>query len=386
MQKRNICFILTSPIHYSRNFLILEELRKRRNIELYIVLGGSILLNKYISHSFNIRKILQDEKYKNIHEAHFNLDGDNLVIKSKTVGLGIVEFSSIFNEINPDLVVVRADRFEVMAAALAASYMNIPIAHIEGGDKSGTLDESVRHAITKLSHIHFATNKEARERIIKMGEREKYVFDFGSPDIEVVKHILNNGNNIDLKNEGSGADFNPKKDFLMVMYHPVTSEIDNLSSHTKEILKAVRSLDMQTLWFWPNFDAGSEIVSKELRIFNDTVARHKIKFLKYLHPKKFLTLLSRTKCLLGNSSAGIKECSYLGVPAVNIGSRQNERLKAENVCDCGNSSEEIIKAIRKQIKIGRYKTSNLYSSNDTSKDIAEVLAKSKLYVQKNFVD
>lgn len=386
MQKRKICFILTSPIHYSRNFLILEELKKRKDIELHIVLGGSILLNKYISHSFNIRKILQDEKYENIHEAHFNLDGDNLVIKSKTVGLGIVEFSSIFNEINPDLVVVRADRFEVMAAALAASYMNIPIAHIEGGDKSGTLDESVRHAITKLSHIHFATNEDARERIIRMGERKEYVFNFGSPDIEVVKHVFNNGNSVDLNNEGSGADFNPKKDFLIVMYHPVTSEIDNLSLHTKEILKAVHGLGMQILWFWPNFDAGSETISKELRIFNDMVSRHKIKFLKYLHPKKFIFLLSKTKCLVGNSSAGIKECSYLGVPVVNIGSRQNERLRSDNVCDCGNSSEEIMKAIRKQMKIGRYKTSNLYSSNDTSKDIAEVLVKSRLYAQKKFVD
>lgn len=386
MKKRKICFVLTSPIHYSRNFLILEELKKRKDVELHIVLGGSVLLSKYVSHSFNIKKILEDEKYSNIHEVHFNLDGDNVAIKSKTVGLGIIEFSSIFNEIRPDLVVVRADRFEVLAATVAASYMNIPVAHIEGGDKSGTLDESVRHAITKLAHIHITTNEDAYNRIIKLGEKKEYIFNFGSPDIEIVKKILKNNENINLDDEGSGSDFNPKEDFLMVMYHPVTSEIDKLSFYTKEVLKAINDTGIQTLWFWPNFDAGAEIISRELRTFNDHNANHKIKFLRYLHPKKFLLLLSKTKCLVGNSSAGIKECSYLGVPVVDIGLRQNNRLKSSNVINCGNLNTEIKKAIQKQISSGKYKPSNLYYSNNTSNEISKVLAKIKLYIQKSFVD
>ncbi|MFA6184005.1 MAG: UDP-N-acetylglucosamine 2-epimerase [Parcubacteria group bacterium] len=386
IHKRKICFVITSPIHYSRNFLILNELKKREDVELHIVLGGSVLLSKHVSHDFNIKNILEKENYKFVYEVHFNLEGDNVITKSKTVGLGIVEFSSVFNEINPDVVVVRADRFEVLAATIAASYMNIPVAHIEGGDKSGTLDESVRHAITKLSHVHFATNEDAYERILRMGERKKYVFNFGSPDIEVAKKVLKENGNINLKNVGSGANFDFTKEYIMVMFHPVTSQIDNLSIYTREILKAVNKFDIQILWFWPNFDAGAEKISHELRLFNDQEVDHKIKFLRYLHPKKFLRLLSNARCLVGNSSAGIKECSYLGIPVVDIGQRQDNRLRAQNVIRCNNSNKEIEKAIRRQLKVGRYEQSCLYHSNDTSKEIARVLAKIKLYTQKEFID
>ena len=388
-RKRRICFIITSVIHYARNFLILEELKKRRDVDLHVVLGGIVLSSKYSSHSFNVKKILEEEGYTNIHEVHFNLDGDKQVIKAKTVGLGIVEFSSIFNEINPDLVVIRGDRFEVLAAAVAAAHMNIPIAHIEGGDLSGTLDESIRHAITKLSHIHFTTNTDAYNRVLRMGERQEYVFNFGSPDVEVIKKILKNKinkNSIKLDEFGSGFDVNINKDFVIIMYHPVNSETENLSENTKNILQAVNDLGIQTIWFWPNFDAGAELISHELRIFKDEVSGHKIKFLRYLHPKEFSILLNKSKCLIGNSSAGIKECSFLGVPVVNIGSRQSNRLRSENVIDCGNSEKEIKKAIEKQIEKGRYKSSNLYHAKETSKEIAKVLVKVNLYTQKCFVD
>lgn len=388
-KKRKICFVVTSTIHYTRNFLILEELKSRKDVELHVVLGGSVLSSKYTSHSFNIKKILEAEKYQNIHDIHFNLDGDERVIKAKTVGLGIVEFASIFNEICPDLVVVRGDRFEVLAAAAAAAHMDISIAHIEGGDLSGTLDESIRHAITKLSHIHFATNEPARKRILKMGEKSDYIFNFGSPDVEVVKRTLENKldiDSIDIKNMGSGYDVDIKNDFIMVMYHPVNSEIDCLAQNTRNILKAIQKIGVQAIWFWPNFDAGSELISHELRIFKDEVSDHKIKFLRYIHPKEFLSMLNKTSCLVGNSSAGIKECSYLGVPVVNIGSRQNNRLKAENVVDCDNSVDRIKKSIEEQIGVGRYKSSGLYCSNDTGREIADVLSKIELYTQKSFAD
>jgi UDP-hydrolysing UDP-N-acetyl-D-glucosamine 2-epimerase len=392
MQKnrRKVCFIITSFIHYSRNFLILEALKNNESVELHIVLGGIVLSSKYASQSFNIRKILErDGGYSNIHEIHFNLDGDNQVIKAKTVGLGIVEFSSVFNEIEPDVVVLRGDRFEVLAAAVAAAHMNISIAHIEGGDVSGTLDESIRHAITKLAHIHFATNDPAYNRLLKMGERREYVFNFGSPDVEVAHKMLErhlDPNEINFANLGSGAKFDPNRDYVMVMFHPVNTELENLSKNTRQILNAVDELGMQILWFWPNFDAGAEHISHELRSFNDTKANHKIRFLRYVPPKQFLSILSKSKCLIGNSSAGIKECSYLGIPVVNVGTRQNSRLKAKNVIDCGYSKEKIKSVIKQQLKIGRYASSTIYHSNDTSKEIADVISSVALYTQKTFID
>lgn len=389
--KRKICFIITSFIHYSRNLLILEKLKKRKDVDLHVVIGGAALLAKYSSRYAHIKESLEKRGFHNLYEAYFNLEGDSGAIKGKTTGLGAIEFVSLFERIAPDLVVLRGDRFEVLAAAIAAANMNIPIAHIEGGDRSGSIDESVRHSITKLAHIHFPTNEQARKRIIRMGEKKEYVFNFGSPDIEVAHRLLtlkskSGVNNIDVLQTGSGARIDLRKNFLMVMYHPVTTEISKISKRTKNLLGAIYELNIPTLWFWPNFDAGAEKISNEIRIFNDTVHNHTIRFMRYLPPETFLNLLKNTSCLVGNSSAGIKECSYMGVPVVDISTRQNHRLHADNVLYSGSNKLDIKKAIRTQLANGKYKSSPIYYRNNTSKQIVDVLATIKLYNQKEFRD
>ncbi|OFZ50370.1 MAG: UDP-N-acetyl-D-glucosamine 2-epimerase, UDP-hydrolysing, partial [Bacteroidetes bacterium RIFCSPHIGHO2_02_FULL_44_7] len=331
-----------------------------------------------------IRNILEREGYDNLHELYFNLEGDSHLTKAKTAGVGIIEFSTFFNHLKPDLVVLRGDRFEVLSAAVAAAYLQIPIAHIEGGDITGSIDESVRHAITKLSHIHFATNEDARKRILRMGENPKSVFNFGSPEIEVVQRIVNGNHHVDFSQTGSGAPFDIKQDFLMVMYQPVTTETERLAEYTRMILEAVHETAIPTLWFWPNFDTGAEEISHTLRVFRDQTKDHKIHFTRYLPPRDFIWLLKNTKVLVGNSSAGIKESSYLGVPVVNIGNRQNSRSRAKNVLDIPHKKEQIKKAIEKQIKQNRYQPSKLYFAKDTAKKIAQTIAITNLYVQKKF--
>jgi len=387
--KRKICFIITNFIHYSRNFLILDALRKKNNIELHIILGGMVISPRYISSHFNVRDILVREGYKNIHEVYIDLEGDNHVVKTKTIGLGVLEFASLFNSLKPDLVVVRGDRFEMLAAAVAAANMNITLAHIEGGDITGTIDESIRHAITKLAHYHFTTNRYSRKRVIRMGEDENMVFDFGSPDIEIVKKLSGRmvpPKSLNLAKVGSGMSFDLTSDFLMVMYHPVTSETEKLSKHTKNLLEAVHDIGMQILWFWPNFDAGAEKISHEMRSFREKTKNLKIRFLRYLPPAEFIFLLNKTKCLVGNSSSGVKECSYLGIPVVNVGTRQRGRLKAKNVLNCGDTKLEILNAIKRQLKKDRYGTSHIYFSHNTSKKIANVLSSCNLTIQKYFKD
>ncbi|MBU1036418.1 UDP-N-acetylglucosamine 2-epimerase (hydrolyzing), partial [Patescibacteria group bacterium] len=315
------------------------------------------------------------------------LEGNETITKAKTAGLGLIEFTTLYNKIKPDLVVIRGDRFEILAAALAAAYMNIPVAHIEGGDLSGTIDESVRHAITKMAHIHFATNEASKNRILKMGERPEYVFNYGSPEIEVVERLANqNNDNINLNITGSGADLDFNQSFLMVIYHPVTTEIEKTSEYTRILLQAIYEFNQPTLWFWPNYDAGAEDIAHELRVFKDKTPGYKVKFMRFLPPKKFLTLLKNTQCLIGNSSAGIKECSYLGIPVVNVGSRQQNRLRGSNIMDVEYDKEKIKKVISKQLMVGRYPKADLYFSNNTSRKIAETLATIKLYIQKSFVD
>jgi|TARA_Y100000031_G_scaffold14616_1_gene15386 UDP-hydrolysing UDP-N-acetyl-D-glucosamine 2-epimerase len=386
IKKRKICFVITSFIHYSRNLLVLEELKKRKDVDLHIVIGGTALLSKYSAKYAHVKNMLEDDGFKNLYEVYFNLEGDSEAVKAKTAGLGIVEFANIFNNIKPDIVVVRGDRFEVLSAATAAAYMNISIAHIEGGDVSGTLDEAVRHSITKLSHIHFPTNEESKKRILKMGENKKYVFNFGSPDIEMLHNVSRGKNNFNIKRTGSGAPVDLKSKFLIVMHHPVSTDINMLRKSTRELLNTIHEMNIQILWFWPNADLGAEDISHEIRRFNDRTPKHKIRFMRYLPPKQFIILLKNANCLIGNSSAGIKECSYLGVPVVNIGTRQNNRLREKNVIDVFNDKNKIKKAVEKQLLKGNYKSSDLYYAKNTSKNIAKTLATVNLYVQKSFAE
>lgn len=382
MRKRKICFVITSQVHYGRSKLILSELKKRKDVELQIVIGASALLSNY----GDVLTMIKKDGFKVDASALMTLEGGNPTAAAKTTGVGILEFATIFENLKPDVAVVRGDRYEVLAAAIAAAYLNIPVAHIEGGDVTGNIDESVRHAITKLSHIHFTTNEESKKRVLRMGENPKYVFDFGCPGVEYFGKASSIPSNKFINSHGVGSQIDLKKPYLLVMQHPVTSEVGENRKHLTETLMAVNNLGIQTIWFWPNIDAGTDEVSKSIRVFRENVKPDKMHFLKYLEPSKFIGLLKKASCLVGNSSTGIKECSYLGVPAVNIGTRQNGRMRAENIIDVGYDRTEIKEVIKKQLKHGKYKRSEMYYQKGANKNIAEVLAKIPLYVQKHFCD
>jgi len=380
--KRKICFVITSKIHYGRSKFILEEFKRRSDVELQIVVAASALLDTY----GNVLDDLERDGFVVNDKIVMTLEGGNTVAMAKTAGVGIMEFTTAFDNLRPDIVVVRGDRYEVLSVAVAAAYLNIPVAHIEGGDVSGTIDESVRHAITKLSHIHFPTNELSESRIIRMGENPKYVYNVGSSDIEFVARSRFRVSEKLINYLGVGDIIDIDKTFLMVMQHPVTSEVGKNRKHIEETLHAVRELSIPTIWFWPNVDAGTDEVSKGIRNFRENEKSDHMRFLKYLPPEQFIGLLKRTACLVGNSSAGIKECSYLGVPTVNIGTRQNGRMRAENVIDATYEKSTIKRAIKQQLTHGPYPASAIYYKKGTSKKIAQILATIKPYSQKRFID
>jgi len=382
MKKRKVCFVITSEIHYSRNKLVLRELQKRKDVELQIVVGAGALLEYY----GDVLPILKRDKFPCHAKIIMTLQGGSPVAMAKTTGIGITEFATAFDNLEPDLVVVRGDRYEVLSAAIAASYLNIPVAHLEGGDVTGTIDESVRHAVTKLAHIHLATNGRSKERILRMGEDPRFVFNVGSPELEFVTKTKRRPSNQLLNYLGVGDAININKPYVMVMQHPVTSEFGKNRRNVNETLYAVHELDMPTIWFWPNVDAGTDEVSKGIRTFRENHQPKRIRFIKYLPPEDFVGLLRKTLCLIGNSSTGIKECSYLGAPVVNIGTRQTGRMRGENVIDVGYKREAIKQAIQKQLKHGTYKSSSLYYQPGTSKKIAQILATTKPSTQKRFYD
>lgn len=379
--RRKVCFIITNRIHYARQEVLLRQLRDDPELELQLVVGGSALLEKYSE----VPTSLARHGYV-VHEKMLNLiEGGNHVAMAKTAGLAVLELANTFEKLNPDIVLIRGDRFEQLAAAMTAAYLNKTVAHIEGGDITGNIDESVRHAITKLSHIHFVTNDESYRRVLQMGENPEYVFNVGSPDIEFAAQVKRVPDEEMLNRIGVGGHIDFTKPYIMVIQHPVTSEDENRENVLKT-LRAVHALGMQALWFWPNPDAGTDAVSKGIRSFREQNPTPHIRFVIDINPRDFSSLLRHAKCLVGNSSSGIKEASFFGTPVVNIGTRQQGRLRAGNVVDVGYDEDAIRNAVQKQIAHGHYEPSHVYYKADTSKRIRKVLKTAPLYTQKHFFD
>lgn len=382
--KRKILFPIMSRVHYARQKNFLREVKKHSKLELQLVVGGSVLLEKY---GERFLPAIAKEGFA-VCDTLFNVvEGGNHVTMAKTAALTGLEMTNVISKLNPDIVVIRGDRFEQLAIAMAAAYLNKTIAHIEGGDVTGTIDESVRHAITKLAHIHFVTNEDSRRRVIQMGENPKAVFNFGSLDVEFAAQVDAKIDGSVVNRTGMGARININKPFLVVMQHPVTTEKNNRRS-IEMTLKAVADLRMPIVWFWPNSDAGTNEIAKALRLYRerDLLKTVPIRFVTDILPEDFIGLLRQASVLVGNSSAGIKEASYLGTPVVNIGTRQTNRLRGPNVIDASYEAEAIKLAIKKQLKHGRYPSSAVYLKKGVSKKITEVLSRIKLHSQKTFYE
>jgi UDP-hydrolysing UDP-N-acetyl-D-glucosamine 2-epimerase len=382
--KRRICFPVTSRAYYGRSQLLLKKLHDHPAIELQLMLGGSILLDKY---SFHIAEEIAAGGFA-ISGSLFNvIEGGNHVAMAKTACLTALEFTNGLHAADPDIVVICGDRFEQLAIAMAAAYLNKTIAHIEGGDVSGNIDESVRHAITKLAHIHFVTNDDACRRVLAMGENPKYVFNTGSLDVELVSCVETVLTNSAVNKYGVGHTVDVSKPFLMVIQHPVTTESDN-RPHLETMFRAVGGLGVPTIWFWPNSDAGTAEMAEAIRHFREhhEEAAERMRFITNLPVGEFIAMLKSAACLVGNSSAGIKECSYTGTPVVNVGARQAGRLHADNVVHTDYDADAIRAAVQRQVRHGRYPASNVYFRPDTSDQIAAQLAELELYTQKRFFD
>jgi UDP-hydrolysing UDP-N-acetyl-D-glucosamine 2-epimerase len=381
---RRICFPITSRAYYGRSQLLIKKLHHDPRVELELMLGGSILLDKYSRH---IADDIEAGGFT-IAASLFNvIEGGNHVAMAKTACLTALEFTNGLHAIDPDVVVICGDRFEQLAIAMAAAYLNRTIAHIEGGDVSGSIDESVRHAITKLAHFHFVSNDDAHRRVLAMGEDPHFVFNSGSLDVEVASTVETEMTSARLNGYGVGHDIDIDRPFLMVIQHPVTSEADN-RRHLEITLRAIGALELPAVWFWPNPDAGTGEMAETIRHFREhhEAATARMRFITNVPVDEFIALLKRTACLVGNSSAGIKECSYLGTPVVNVGRRQQGRLTADNVVDAANDAEAIGAAVRRQIAHGRYAPSDIYYKSGASQQIVDRLATLELYTQKRFFD
>lgn len=382
MSQRNICVVITARPSYSRIKTALQAIVAHPKLNLQLVVAGSALLDRYGSAVDYIEK----DGFKMDAKVFMVLEGENATAMAKTTGLGVMELANTFYNLKPDAVVTIADRFETLATSIAAAYQNIPLVHIQGGEVTGNIDEKVRHANTKLADIHLVATADAKERLIKMGEDPHYVFQTGCPSIDLARQVAEQPElNFDpvARYGGVGNPINWQKGYVVVMQHPVTTEYSAAKQQIQETLKAVDTLQIPCFWFWPNVDAGSDGTSNGIRAYRENARPQHIRFFKNMEPEDFLRLLVNSECLIGNSSAGIRECAYLGVPVVNIGSRQHRRVRSNNVVEAAHHHESIIAAIESQInKTTRPASSPIYGNGHSGKAIADILAEVPLRFHK----
>jgi len=384
MNKRKICVVVTARPSYARIKTVLSAIQNHPSLELQLVLAGSALLSRY----GDVSKTIEKDGFSIVERIYNVIEGESPTSMAKTTGMAIMELSTVFYNLKPDIVVTIADRFETIATSIASSYQNIPLAHIQGGEVTGNIDEKVRHANTKLADIHLVASNDAMQRVIKMGENKDMVINTGCPSMDLAREVfLCPELDFDpiIKYGGVGGNINWKNGYIVVMQHPVTTEFKKSKAHIEETLRAVSELNIPTFWFWPNVDAGSDGTSNGIRGYRENNDTNNIHFFKNMDPDDFLRLIINSKCLVGNSSAGIRESAFLGVPVVNIGSRQNRRQRASNVVDCEYSKNDIKNSIEFQLKNTRYDSEHIYGDGYAGKKIANILAKIDLIFHKTIV-
>jgi len=345
---------------------LIKQISSSKKLELYLIVTGMHLSKKF---GYTINEIKKD-KIPIYEKISMTPSGNTPYDMSVSLGKGIVGFSKIFKKMKPDLNVVLGDRDEALASALAASHMNIPNAHIHGGEISRGIDEYNRHAITKISNIHFAATKKSKERIIKMGEDKKNVIHTGSPSIDEIK-ISKISSKQELEKKYV---VDLEKPLFVLLQHPVTTEFEKTHSQIKITLDSLSKLKNQTIAILPNSDAGNEQIIKQLKIFSKK--NNFLKIFPNLPRNDYLGFLKYCSALVGNSSSGIIECSYFNTPAINIGIRQLGREKDLNVIDVPTFSKPlIINALKKSIKKKnkKNKNSSIYGSGNASKKIVQYL-------------
>lgn len=376
--------VVNSRANYARIKSLLKSIEKRPELKLELILGASSLISRH----GNLEAVIRTDGLTPSARVNTIVEGDSPSTMATSTGLGVIELASLFENMKPDIVLTVADRFETLATALAASYMNIAVAHTQGGELTGSIDESVRHAVTKLSHYHFPATQKSAQRLVAMGENPNKILMSGCPSLDLVREVKNwNIHSLgpNLPGVGSGIDFD--KPYLLVLQHPVTTEWDTAAKQISCTIEAISMLDIQTIWLWPNVDAGADVFSRELRKAREAGLLPKVHFLKNLPPEDYLVLLKNTRCIVGNSSSGIREAAFLATPAVNVGSRQLNRERSENVIDVGYDAKEIIDAIKNVESLkGRIASTNLYGDGHAGDRIADFLSRPTPHYQKEFYE
>jgi UDP-hydrolysing UDP-N-acetyl-D-glucosamine 2-epimerase len=376
--KKKVAVVLVNRANYARMKPVMRALQDQALVEMSTLCAGSMLLDRFGC----ARNVVEADGFPVDSEVYLQVEGSVPITMVKSMGLAVTEFASEFNRLRPDFVLLIGDRYEAMAAAIAAVYQNICLIHLQGGEISGSIDESTRHAITKLAHYHFPATARAAEYISAMGEDPATVFPLGCPTCDVVTAASNDLPQDVLTRLGVGSSIDFDKPYLLVLFHPVTTDIGHQEEQMDAVLETMRRVGLQTVLLWPNIDAGSDLVAQAIRRFREHNHDFPLHAYKNLPPDIYIPLLNHAACCIGNSSSFVRETSFLGTPVVLVGSRQDGREWSPSVIRVEPVQAEIEQATRKQLEAGRYQPSPVYGEPGVSARIAEKVAQLEPYAQK----
>lgn len=375
---RKICVVLVDRANYGRIHPVMSAIDNDPDLELLTVCAGTMLLERF----GQAEKMVAADGFKIDGRVYLEVEGSIPATMAKSVGMGVIEFSTEFQRLQPDIVLLIGDRYEALSAAIAAAYMNFTLAHIQGGEVSGSIDESARHAITKFAHLHFPSTERSAEYIKRMGELPDSVTNVGCPSGDYIRNLDTELPANVFDQLGVGGNVDPTKPFLLVIYHPVTTSYGNERQQTEQLLQALHELAHPTVWIWPNIDAGAGDIAKVIRSYREHNNAYWLHLLKNLDPVTFQKCLKKTVCAVGNSSSFIRDSTFSGTPVVLVGERQVGREHGENLIAVPAESGAITAAVQKQLKHGRYLASTLYGDGEASLRIVEQLKAFKLCSQK----
>lgn len=368
-KKRKVCIVSLNRSEYSRIRSVMKALLAREDLETVV----AVLHSKYANNSI----LLENDGIPVHHRVHLSIDERSPYKTSTAVGEAAMKFAEVFNDIKPDILVILGDRYEALGVVVAAVYMNIFIVHIQGGEVTGTLDEHTRHALTKLSHLHFPATKFSAERLIKMGEPAEMVIPAGCPGTDMVlaaPKMSFEELRYEIYKLTKRRDVLERLEpgFFLVLQFPVATEVHEAEHQIDTTIAALERFNRPKLILTPTPDAGGDIVERKLRAYAERDPRAVI--VKHLPPELFVNAMRLSSVMIGNSSAGIRETGYFGTPTLNIGSRQEGRERSSNIMDVPHDTETIVEAIQKQVEHGPYPIEMIYGEGDTGTCIAEKVA------------
>ena len=357
-----VCVVVTARASYARIKTALEAIDAREDLSLEVVAAGSAVLERY----GNVADVMERDGFPPIR-VHSVVEGGTPECMVKGTAALMSDLGTLFARDRPAAVVTIADRHETLATAVAASYQNIPLVHVQGGEVTGSIDDRVRKAVTQLADVHLVATSNADHVVEWLSPRTVRAVT-GCPSVDIAARARP----LMELTAGAGAEIDLSRPFVLVLQHPVTTEYSDASDQVWETIHAVQTSGLPAVWMWPNVDAGTDAVSKALRLWREE-SEPRVRFIRNLEPEAFCGLAKRAGCIVGNSSFGIREASFLGLPAVNVGSRQAGRERAENVVDVEHDATAIRRAILEQGRT-RYQSSALYGDGFAGERIASRLA------------